>query len=705
MGSNIEKDIYDLTKNYAQVVFSKKRPPLDYELNEVQKINTGFRKQVTMGLAPDVPIGDGFLVESTGNPNEIKVRHGLLLHNGENLLLPVDIDINTLTTPGGSDRTDYVYIEWYPREVDSVEDPDLIDTVNIGIETAVRTKIQIDVFVVQGGTIPVPAPGRFQYRIATLNRLDGIAILDASQIVDDRITSGMNFVSTGGRIFQTGPYSYSFEGVTGLVGGNAFALPNSVGSVGPTEVKYLYVSDLESLLLTSTLPTSYHVPLARIETDGLSIVDIRDLRRFKPAIQGGGGGSQTIIEATTLDPTSAYQVMKVAGVNTVTLADASSVATIPVLGMSIDAGGIGDVIRIMTNGVVTNPAWSFTAGQTIYASTTSGELTATAPSGMSEVRQKLAIALSPTTLYFSPDLTYEVVGGISLHTQNTDAGTTGDSFVLRYGSGVAISSPAGFTVNRGVGLPVDLRYNPTGNKWQITDDGSLYYDLNAMKVLATSVGAASVGVDTTNFFTNLSAADNTVQKALETLDDLASSSGGEINKTYYYTLTATDITNGYFELPPGEEPSDPDNVRVNIIGGTIQRKGATANDDFDVVLSGAPIEMRRITWAGQRMAGNVFNGTEICVEYATGNTAPPVVFRYKVDLYTLTLTDITNKFVVLSQAPTNPTNTIVELKGGVPQWYADDYTVTGSTLDWSSLGLESLVVVGSIIRVIYEYTV
>ena len=696
MPSNIEKDLYDITKSYSQVVFSKKRPPLDYEINEAQKILEGFRKQVTQSTSLDVPVGDGFLVETTGNPNEIRVRHGLLFHKGENINLPVDSVISSLTTPSGGDRTDVVYLEWYYREVDSVEDPNLIDITNIGIETAVRTKIQLDIFVIQGGPIPVPAPNRYQYKIATLNRLDTVATLTAGQIEDTRILSGLNFVSTGGRVFQTGAFSYSFEGATGIVSGGAFGLPNSVGSVGPVEVKYLYVSDTETLVLAAGLPTSYHVPLARIQSNGSNITEIRDLRRFTPSIAGGSAGN-TIVELTTLDTVSPYQVVKVSGANTTVLADASSIATMPAFGLSLDSGNINDVIRVLTSGIVTNPSWAFTPGE-IYVDTTTGEITDTPPSVLSEVIQKLGVALDPTTILFSPDFTYDIVGGVALHAQNTDLGTTAAEFITRYGSGVAIATPSGFTVNRGVGLPVKVRYNPTGNKWEATDDGTAYYDLDWATFLATIAGAGAIGVDTTNFANNLSFADDTLQKALDTLDDMISGGGGggDENKTYYRTLNSTDVnTNLYFDLP--FIPSDPANVRVSIIGGSAQRYLV----DYDVITDGSDI--KRVNWNALRMVDTVDVGTEVLVEYAIASAA--TTFRFRVDSFTLDAGQILAKQVTLSQTPNSAVQTILDLKGGVPQFYADDYTVSGAILSWASLGLESLVSIGSKIRVYYEFAI
>jgi len=61
---------------------------------------------------------------------------------------------------------------------------------------------------------------------------------------------------------------------------------------------------------------------------------------------------------------------------------------------------------------------------------------------------------------------------------------------------------------------------------------------------------------------------------------------------------------------------------------------------------------------------------------------------------TLSGTDITNKQVNLTQIPINANKTRVSVGGGVEQVYGDDFTVSGSTLSWNGLGLESILEIG-----------
>lgn len=73
-------------------------------------------------------------------------------------------------------------------------------------------------------------------------------------------------------------------------------------------------------------------------------------------------------------------------------------------------------------------------------------------------------------------------------------------------------------------------------------------DTTVQKALDTldDVAAADIPVDTTNFGNNLSAADDTVQKALDTLDDLVAGGGGGAGTTFSVSQTA----HGFSVLTP-----------------------------------------------------------------------------------------------------------------------------------------------------------
>ncbi len=85
-------------------------------------------------------------------------------------------------------------------------------------------------------------------------------------------------------------------------------------------------------------------------------------------------------------------------------ADASAAATIGCLGIAVESGtGTKDILR---RGWVKDTAWTFTAGQQLFASETTGAITATAPTTSGSFVQVVGYAESATTIYFNPSVDY-----------------------------------------------------------------------------------------------------------------------------------------------------------------------------------------------------------------------------------------------------------------------------------------------------------
>jgi len=74
---------------------------------------------------------------------------------------------------------------------------------------------------------------------------------------------------------------------------------------------------------------------------------------------------------------------------------------------------------------------------------------------------------------------------------------------------------------------------------------------------------------------------------------------------------------------------------------------------------------------------------------STGSPGLPVT-----EVFTLSNTDISNKFVTLSAAPATPANTKLDVVGGPTQAYGPDFTISSSQLSWSSLFLDGVLVAG-----------
>lgn len=75
---------------------------------------------------------------------------------------------------------------------------------------------------------------------------------------------------------------------------------------------------------------------------------------------------------------------------------------------------------------------------------------------------------------------------------------------------------------------------------------------------------------------------------------------------------------------------------------------------------------------------------------------------YTVEQFTLTALQAANKQVTLASAPTTPAATILIIQGGGGQAYSVDYTVSGSTLSWNTLGLDGFLDENDIITVIHD---
>ncbi len=89
-------------------------------------------------------------------------------------------------------------------------------------------------------------------------------------------------------------------------------------------------------------------------------------------------------------------------------ADASDSTSVPCIALALEAGA-GEK-EVILHGFIRNDAWNWTnIGQSVYLSTTTGELTQTAPSVSGEQVQNVGVAKSADILYFTPNLTVEEV--------------------------------------------------------------------------------------------------------------------------------------------------------------------------------------------------------------------------------------------------------------------------------------------------------
>ena len=78
--------------------------------------------------------------------------------------------------------------------------------------------------------------------------------------------------------------------------------------------------------------------------------------------------------------------------------------------------------------------------------------------------------------------------------------------------------------------------------------------------------------------------------------------------------------------------------------------------------------------------------------------------RFQAEEFILTSTQVnTTKQVTLSQTPVDTSEVLLWIIGGIPQDNGADYSVSGTTLSWSGLGLDGLAGIGEILHVVYSY--
>jgi hypothetical protein len=81
------------------------------------------------------------------------------------------------------------------------------------------------------------------------------------------------------------------------------------------------------------------------------------------------------------------------------LADANGSGTYPCRGIAAAAGTDNNPMTVVTEGVIRNDAWSWTAGGQIYLSATAGGLTQSAPATSGDKVQQVGFAISADVMY------------------------------------------------------------------------------------------------------------------------------------------------------------------------------------------------------------------------------------------------------------------------------------------------------------------
>jgi len=122
-------------------------------------------------------------------------------------------------------------------------------------------------------------------------------------------------------------------------------------------------------------------------------------------------GSGDFIRAIAGEDLGNRKVVYLASDETWKLADADAAVSMPAIGLTMHAFTSGKPGWILTDGWIGLLTWTWTAGGEVYASTTAGELSQTAPAATGDRIQVIGVATTATQIKFSPRLVTVVGGG------------------------------------------------------------------------------------------------------------------------------------------------------------------------------------------------------------------------------------------------------------------------------------------------------
>ena len=107
------------------------------------------------------------------------------------------------------------------------------------------------------------------------------------------------------------------------------------------------------------------------------------------------------------------------------------------------------------------------------------------------------------------------------------------------------------------------------------------------------------------------------------------------------------------------------------------------------------------------LSGNAVGDVRVALDTATayiwtGSVWQAISGDIITEKKTLTGTDISNKYVTLTQNPLTPAMARLIVIEGVEQNYGTDFTISGNQLSWSTLGLDGVLEIGDNLVIIYD---
>jgi hypothetical protein len=192
-------------KGYVGIHIEQGVPVLDRDLNLLHDlISATVREVVTRYIGNGAPAGaDGFGIEAlvaSGGTQDFNITAGAAgagraLVGGLEVGIGATVkyrgqsgvpDLITPTAEQPDPRIDTVYLDVSLVEVDSVGDPGLSNSLDVGVQTSVRLKPSWVVRVAEGVPVPPPPPGHSFYPLAELARQRLNDLITPAMITDKR---------------------------------------------------------------------------------------------------------------------------------------------------------------------------------------------------------------------------------------------------------------------------------------------------------------------------------------------------------------------------------------------------------------------------------------------------------------------------------------------------------------------------------------
>ena len=123
-------------------------------------------------------------------------------------------------------------------------------------------------------------------------------------------------------------------------------------------------------------------------------------------------------------------------------------------------------------------------------------------------------------------------------------------------------------------------------------------------------------------------------------------------------------------------------------------------------LNGIEVPPQNVTLVGQMVTlatAPVLGQIPKAYYLSTGGTftSGSSTTTFIVDYPVVSGTDITNRYLVLSQTPATPSRVVLDIPTGSPQIYGTDFIIVGNHLSWNGLALDGQINIGDTLRVQY----